>query len=144
MLVNLKAKSARGLLCAFLAMAFCLSPAAVSRADGWSFWGRLNLEHQVSGNVAAGLATDGTNLFYSTLLEGVWRASLEDRQFTRMPMTGFPAWDANTNTNGFAVWNIAVSAQGSLVISGSPVNVTSNTVSPPPSSFNNTLPVFYY
>lgn len=144
MLVNLKAKSARGLLCAFLAMAFCLSPAAVSRADGWSFWGRLNLEHQVSGNVAAGLATDGTNLFYSTLLEGVWRASLEDRQFTRMPMTGFPAWDANTNTNGFAVWNIAVSAQGTLVISGSPVNVTSNTVSPPPSSFNNTLPVFYW
>lgn len=140
-----KAKvSASRLLPALWLAIFNFSFHGVLRADGWQYWGRVGLEHRLSGDAAAQLATDGTNLFYSTLLDGVWRASFEDHQFTQMPMTGFPAWNADNNTNGFAVWNIAVSAQGTLVISGSPVNVNSNNISPPPSSFNNALPVFYW
>ncbi len=113
------------------------------RGDGWSFWSSVPLGGGFP-TASAKLATDGTNIYYSTLLSGVWRASLADRSFTQMPLTGFPIWDGNTNTNGFAVWNLATTPQGTVVISGSPVNVTSNGISPPPSSFNNTLPVFYW
>jgi hypothetical protein len=117
--------------------------ALTARADSWTYWSSVPLPSNASFAPLPKLATDGTNLYYSTILSGVYRASLADGQFSVMPMTGFPLWSTN-NTNGFAVWNIGVSAPGILVISGSPINVTSNGVSSPPSSFNNTLPVFYW
>jgi hypothetical protein len=109
------------------------------RADGWNYWGDFP-----SGTGGSRMATDGTNLFYSTPLEGVFAATLQDRVFSPLPMTGYPSWDANTNTNGYAIWNIHVAPHGTLLISGSPVNVNSNNISPPPSPYNNTLPVFYW
>ena len=112
----------------------------VGHGDGWTHWGSVPATNAVSPR----LATDGTNIYYSTLLEGVFRATLVDKVFALMPMTGFPLWDANSNTNGFGLWNLAVTPSGQLLISGSPINVTSNNASPPPAPFNNTILVFYY
>ena len=114
------------------------------RADGWNYWGSVYIPNMQFGTQSAQLATDGTNLFYSTLIDGVYRAALADQYFSPMPLTGFPLWDANTNTNGFAVGNLAVAPHGTLLLSGAPVNVNSNTMSPPPSTFTNLLPVFYW
>lgn len=127
-----------------LSVGLLLSQFPTARADSWTPWGQVFIPNMIFGTQAANLATDGTNMYYSTLLDGVWRASFSDRQFSPMPMTGFPLWDASTNTNGFAVWHLAITPQGTLVLSGSPVNVNSNTLSPPPNTFNNTLPVFYW
>ena len=112
-----------------------------ARADSWTYWG------QVAGANVNGpkLATDGTNIFYSTLLDGVYRATLADRNFSLMPMTGFPLWNANTNTNGFAVQHLTTTPQGTIVIAGSQISVNSNSVLfNPPGSSTNTLPVFYW
>jgi hypothetical protein len=127
-----------------LSVALVWSQFSTARADGWTYWGQVSIPNLTYGTQSAKLATDGTNLFYSTLLDGVYRASLADHQFIPMPLTGIPIWDAVTNTNGYAVWNLAVAPHGTLLLSGSPVNVTSNNVSPPPNTFNNTLPVFYW
>ncbi len=117
-----------------------------ARADGWNYWGQVYVNYNPYATISFStrLATDGTNLFYSTVLDGVYRAALADQQFSPMPMTGFPLWDGAVNTNGYAVQNLAVTPQGTLVISGSPVNVISNGISPPPNSFTNPLPVFYW
>src|ERR1039457_4657380 len=117
---------------------------ASARADGWSNWGSVSIPNPQFGSVGAQLATDGTNLFYSTLIDGVYRAALADQKFSPMPLTGFPLWDANMNTNGFAVGNLAVAPHGTLLLSGTPVNINSNSLGPPPSSFTNSLPVFYW
>src|ERR1044071_7133551 len=79
-----------------------------ARADFWEFWGQVPT---VNG-AAPRMATDGTNIYYTTLLDGVYRATLADRDFSLMPMTGFPLWDANSNTNGFAVVSVATTPQG--------------------------------
>lgn len=114
---------------------------ANSRADSWNFWGQVF----VNNAAVSRLATDGTNIFYSTALDGVYRATVADRNFSLMPMTGFPLWDANANTNGFAVANVAATPQGTVVIAGSQVSVSSNTITfNPPGSSANTLPVFYW
>ena len=118
--------------------------AVSARADRWNYWGQVSIPNMQFGTQSAQLATDGTNLFYSTLIDGVYRAALADQNFSPMPLTGFPIWDANTNTNGFAIGNLAVAPHGTLLLSGSPVNINSNTISPPPSSFTNPLPVFYW
>ena len=116
--------------------------AAFARADGWNYSGNLpGLQYGSAGNR---FATDGTNLYYSSVLDGVFRTPLADQNFSAMPMTGFPSWDPNANTNGFAVWNIHIAPRGTLLISGSPINVTAAGINPPPSPFNNTLPVFYW
>ncbi len=116
-----------------------------SRADGWNYWSQVFIANQQFGNNGTKLATDGTNLYYSTALDGVYRATLADRNFSVLPLTGFPLWDANTNTNGYAVTHIAATPQGTVVISGSPINVSSNLITfNPPGSANNTLPVFYW
>ena len=115
--------------------------ALAARADSWTYWG------QVSGANAIGprLATDGTNIYYSTLLDGVYRATLADRNFSLLPMTGFPLWDANTNTNGFALTQIASTPQGTIVIAGSQISATATNITfNPPGSSANTLPVFYW
>jgi len=117
---------------------------ASAHADGWNYWGYVFIPNIQFGSQSAQLATDGTNLFYSTLVDGVYRAALADQNFSPMPLTGFPLWDPNANTNGFAVGNLAVAPHGTLLLSGTPVNISSNTISPPPSSYNNTLPVFYW
>ncbi len=118
------------------------SLAVSARADGWNYWGDLPpLQY---GSAANRFATDGTNLFYSSVLDGVFRASLADQNFSALPMTGFPAWDPTINSNGFAVWNLHVAPHGTLLISGAPVNVTATGINPPPASFNNSLPVFYW
>lgn len=115
--------------------------AASVRADNWSYWGQVS----VANGAVARLATDGTNMFYSTALDGVYRAMFADRNFSLMPMTGFPLWDANSNTNGFAVASVAATPQGTVVIAGSPISVSSNTITfNPPGSSTNTLPVFYW
>ncbi len=60
-------------------------------------------------------------------------------------MTGFPLWNANTNTNGFACANLVVTPQGTIVIVGSQVSAsTTNIQFNPPGSSTNTLPVFYW
>lgn len=115
-----------------------------AHAGGWNYWGNVFIN---SGNTFPGgaqLATDGANLYYSTSVQGVYAAPLDSPSFYSLPMTGFPLWDANTNTNGFAVSDIAVSAQGTLVISGTPINIISNTLGPAAAAFTNTLPVFYW
>jgi hypothetical protein len=115
--------------------------AAAAHADNWNYWGQV----LVTTGAGPKLATDGTNIFYSTILDGVYRATLANRNFSLMPMTGFPLWDANTNTNGFAVANIATTPLGTIVISGSQISVSSNTITfNPPGSSANTLPVFYW
>ena len=128
--------------------AICLATSVIiSQAGGiWLPWGNITIPNLRGGYSSAQLASDGANLYYSTLLDGVWRASLTDRVFYPLPMTGFPLWDGTTNTNGFAVWNLATTPQGTLVIAGSPVNfnTASNILSSPPSTFHNTLPVFYW
>ena len=116
-----------------------------SRADTWSHWTDVAIPGAQFGGAGAQLATDGTNIYYLTILDGVYRASLADGNFSVLPLTGFPLWDANTNTSGFAVQRIAATPQGTLVIAGSPVNVNSNLVTfNPPGSPTNTLPVFYW
>lgn len=127
-----------------LGVGLWLSQFSTARADSWTVWGQVYISNLTYGAASAKLATDGTNLFYSTLLDGVYRASLADHQFTPMPLTGIPMWDAVTNTNGYAVWNLAVAPHGTLLLSGTPVNVITNNISPPPNTFNNTLPVFYW
>src|SRR5690242_8282549 len=101
-------------------VALVLSQRSIAHADGWTPWGQVYIPNMIFGTASAKLATDGTNLFYSTLIDGIWRASLTDHQFSPMPLTGFPMWDATTNTNGFAVWNLAVAPHGTLLMSGSP------------------------
>ncbi len=129
----------RGLLIAFLCLLGCHAPAA----DTWSYWSTVSIPNPTGFPAFGKMASDGTNIYFATLLDGVFRASLEDGQFTPMPMTGFPMW-SQANTNGFALWNVGVSPQGRVLIGGSPINLTTNGISAPPSSFNNTLPVFYY
>ena len=124
--------------------AICLAASLMfsARADNWSYWGYAPPNLHGSGSQ---LATDGTNLYYSTILDGVYRATLADQQFAAMPLTGFPLWDATNNPNGFAVTQIAATPQGTVVISGSQVNVSSNTVTfNPPGSAANLRPVFYW
>ena len=122
-----------------------LSATSRASADTWSHWTDVTLANPQFGGSGAKLATDGTNIFYATHLDGVYRATLANGNFSALPLTGFPLWDANTNTNGLAVSAIAATPQGTVVIAGSPVNMTSNGLAfNPPSSFNNTLPVFYW
>ncbi len=118
------------------------------RADYWNYWGAVAFAGQYT---APGdqLASDGTNLYYATELNGIWCASLADGNFSAMPMTGYPLWDANTNTNGFVVASIAATPQGALVICGAPVSISvvSNNVDVAgnsPAALTNTLPVFYW
>lgn len=114
-------------------------------ADTWQLWANVSLPGAPSGAGGAQLANDGTNIYYSTILNGVYRATLANGNFSAMPLTGFPLWDANTNTNGFAVQYLAATPQGTVVIAGSPVQVTTNGVLfNPPGGANNTLPVFYW
>ena len=121
------------------------SIALAVRADTWSYWSNVAIPNTQFGAFGAQLATDGTNIFYSTILDGVYSASLADGNFSALPLTGFPLWDANTNTNGYAVQRIVATPQGTVVIAGSPVNVTSNSVTfNPPGSSTNTLPIFYW
>src|SRR4051794_32586984 len=89
---------------------FCAASSLLcARADDtWEYWASVPTVNAS----APKLATDGTNIYFSTLLDGVYRATLDDRNFSLMPMTGFPLWDANTNTNGFAAQNIATTPQG--------------------------------
>jgi len=115
--------------------------AVSARADYWTYWGQVS----ISNGAGARLTTDGTNILYSTFLDGVYRATLADRAFSLMPMTGFPLWDANTTTNGYALASIAITPHGTIVIAGSQVSVSSNTITfNPPGSPNNTRPVFYW
>jgi hypothetical protein len=114
------------------------------RADNWSYWGSAYDPAASNPTVLNRLATDGTNMYLSSTLNGVYRADWETRQFSRMPMTGFPLWSAG-NTNGFAIWNLAVTPRGTVLISGNPVTVISNVVASfTPFSITNTAPVFYY
>jgi hypothetical protein len=114
------------------------------KADGWVPFDVVTIPNMHFGTAGAQLATDGTNLVYSTVLDGVWRANL-GYPFASMPLTGFPQWDPNTNTNGFAVSHVAFTPQGTLVLSGTPVNLIGSTLSPPVNPlFNNPLPVFYW
>ena len=120
--------------------------AANALADGWNAWAKIHISNPHTGNSGAQIATDGTNFYYSFLANGVWSAPYATpSQFTQMPMTGFPLWDANTNTNGYAVVNIAVTPQGTVVISGTPVSINNFSVNfAPPAGLTNTLPVFYW
>jgi len=130
--------------CGCLAILFL---ATAVRADSWSYWGQVNTPATNNGSVVTQMATDGTNLYYATLVYGVWRASFADptHTFTEMPMTGFPLWNANTNTRGFAEWYLSTTPQGTLVLAGSVVNIISNAVNIDPSAcFTNTLPVYYW
>ena len=112
-----------------------------ARADNWTFWAQV----PAATVNAPQLANDGTNIYFTTLLDGVYRATLADRNFSLMPMTGFPLWNATTNTNGFAVQHISTTPQGTIVIAGSQISVSSNSVLfNPPGSSTNTLPVFYW
>ena len=119
--------------------------ALAARADSWQSWGNVYAGNTQFGGAGAQLATDGTNMYYSTYLSGIYRGAFADRNFSALPLTGFPLWDANTNTNGYALTHVAVTPQGTLVISGSPVFVTSNNIAFNPSNTPpNTLPVFYW
>jgi hypothetical protein len=120
--------------------------AASAPADGWNAWSKIHISNPHTGNAGAQIATDGTNFYYAFLANGVWSAPFAPAsQFTQMPMTGFPLWDANTNTNGFAVINIAATPQGTLVISGTPVNINNFSLNfAPAAALTNTLPVFYW
>ncbi|MFM2296121.1 MAG: hypothetical protein RLZZ350_2534 [Verrucomicrobiota bacterium] len=116
-----------------------------ARADTWSHWTDVTLVNAQLGGAGPKLATDGTNIFYATYMDGVYRAALADGNFSPLPLTGFPLWDANTQTNGLAVSAIAATPQGTFVIAGSPVQfVTNGIVFNPPGGANNTLPVFYW
>ena len=93
----------------------------------------------------ARLATDNTNLFFSTYIHGLYRASLDDRIFTPLPTTGIPLWTNGCPTNLLAITDIAATPQGTIVIAGSPFNVISNVFTfNPPGGPANTLPVFYW
>ena len=127
------------LYCLLTAVYFLTATSA--HADIWNYWGSV----AVANGSGPKLATDGTNLFYATILDGVYRAALADRNFSHLPMTGFPLWDALTNTNGFGVVNVAATPQGTLVICGSQISVSSNNITfKPPGSANNTNSVFYW
>lgn len=120
-------------------------------AQGWNYWGQVFIESPNTVPGESQLATDGTNLYYATSVEGIYEASIESQYFSPMPMTGFPLWNASSNPNGFTVANIATSSQGRVVISGTPVSITI-TVSNGITGYNfsstpaltNTQPVFYW
>ncbi len=115
------------------------------QADTWQPWGQVVVAPAPTGSAGAQLATDGTCLYYSTYLAGVYRATLVSHFFTPLPLTGFPLWDANTNASGLAVTAIAATPQGDLVIAGSPVGVQNNTIQfNPPGGSANAQPVFYW
>ena len=116
-----------------------------ARADQWSHWAQVHVNY-TEPNTPFGfqLACDGTNLFYSTLLNGVYEASLADGYFYPLPMNGFPSWDAYTNTDGYAAENLIVAPQGTLLLSGAPVTDDANGFDFVDGSVLNTLPVFYW
>ncbi len=116
-----------------------------ARADSWLPWADVPIFNQQFGATGAQLANDGTNIYFSTDFSGVYRAALADGNFSAMPLTGFPLWDATTQTNGLAVTAIAATPQGTVVIAGSPVFATTNAIVFNPSNLPpNTLPVFYW
>lgn len=116
----------------------------MARADSWNFWSNIPVNF-AGGTAGAQLATDGASLVYSTPLDGVFRASLADKIFSALPMTGFPLANFTTLTNGFAISFIAATPQGTIVIAGSPVWVSTNSLQfNPPGGAANPLPVFYW
>lgn len=129
--------------CAVLLATFLSAP--TGRADQWSHWGHVYVNY-TEPNTPFGfqLACDGTNLFYSTLLNGVYEAALTDGNFSPLSMNGFPAWDVNTNPTGYAVENIMVAPHGTLLVSGAPVTDDENGFNFTVGSVLNTLPVFYW
>ena len=136
------------LLCRFirwLACA-CLMTSVLGHADTWNFWGNVYPANPFAGTAGTQLATDGSNLVYSTYSDGVFRASFDTKTFSVLPMTGFPLADPFTNpTNGLAVYSVAATPQGTIVIAGAPVWVTTNSIQfNPPGGSSNTLPVFYW
>jgi hypothetical protein len=116
-----------------------------AHADTWQSWATVALANPQFGSSGARMANDGTNIVYCTYVDGVYRAALADGNFSALPLTGFPLWDANTQTNGLAVTAIAATPQGTVVIAGNPVQFSTNgIVFNPPGGANNTLPVFYW
>ena len=114
-------------------------------AAEWINW--ANQPYLPNGGGFSRLAADNTNLYAAYALDGVFISTLAGQHFEALPMTGFPLWDPYENTNGYAVWNIHVAPQGTLLISGTPIVQTTNGIgAPPPGSpgANNTLPVFYW
>jgi len=134
--------SARFARVVLLAIFLCVP---LARADQWNRWGYVFVNY-TEPNTPFGfqLASDGTNLFYSTLLNGVYQAALADGIFFPLPMNGFPSWDADTNPTGYAAENIIIAPHGTLLLSGAPVTDDVNDFNFVVGSVLNTLPVFYW
>ncbi|HEX7651884.1 MAG TPA: Ig-like domain-containing protein, partial [Verrucomicrobiae bacterium] len=119
--------------------------ASSGRADSWSPWNSLFFPGAAYNGAGLQLAANGTYLYAATYFDGIYRASGPGTGFTGLPLTGFPLYDATTNTTGLAVTAIAVTDAGAVVIAGSPVQVTTNQILfNPPGGAQNTLPVFYW
>ncbi len=115
-------------------------------ADGWAPWPWQGITYSAGGSAGAQMVNDGTNLYFSTALSGIWTVPIYDGdQFSEMSLNGFPAWDPNVNTNGMAVCSLGLAPQGTLVIGGEVVNVVGNTLDyGTTNATSNALPVFYW
>ncbi len=80
------------------------------------------------------LHVDAFHIFTASPTGGVWRASLIDRQFSPLPMTGLPMY-STANPTGLTIVDVASTAQGAVVVSCGVGEVMNTT---------NTLPLHYW
>lgn len=104
------------------------------RGESWQPWaGPVNGLPQ-GGSIYCKVAVNETHIYYSTMNLGIFRASRQDRVFDPMPLTGLPElWSADT-ADGFDVWFLALTPQGTVVVELSPHNL----------SPVNTVPLIYW
>ena len=120
--------------------------ANVAMADNWSYWGNVSDPAQVTGSLRAHIATDGTNFYYATLADGIFRADLTNRTFTAMPTNGLNLC-SSANTNALTVWNLAVSPRGTVLVGAHPTVMTfqnNSFAGIAQQSAPNTIPLIYY
>jgi hypothetical protein len=102
--------------------------------DGWQVWATLWDGLPLDG-IYVKMALDNGSIYYSTLHEGVLRASMQDRAFDPVSRVGLPLL-LNYNPNSvFDLWFITVTPQHRLVAGFNPARFNGST---------NTTPLIYY
>jgi len=138
----------QNLLLRLLSISVAWGVSADAYADGWTYWGTVNDPAPVTGAIRAHIATDGTNFYYATLADGIFRADLTNRMFTAMPTNGLVLCSA-ANTNALTIWDLAVTPRGTVLIGAHPTvlsfrNNSTTATAITQQSAPNTTPLIYY
>lgn len=116
--------SGRAALCAVVASLLACLPARP--ADTWKLWAGFESGFPLDG-IYSKLALAGTNIFFSSIHSGVFRASMEERQFRPMPTNGLPELLSASSSSVFDLWHLAVTPQGTLLAGLNPARQNANT-----------------